>query len=246
MYNIKLVIEYDGSKFYGWQHQPELKTIQTELTRALETFLGVPLEKVTASGRTDAGVHALGQVVNFQLPFLPELRRLAFGVSSILRNEIAVLSAEQVPNDFHARKSANGKVYLYKVLNRSPMPTVDLGWVWHVPQALNVDTMRKHAEAFIGLHDFSSFRARACTALSPVKEIYSIDIEECPGGYINLRFQGSGFLKQMVRNLTGTIIDLSLGRLSEHDAKKILSSKDRTKAGQTAPACGLYLEKVIY
>ena len=245
-HNIKLTIEYDGAKFYGWQRQPKLKTVQGELDRALQTILPARVERLVASGRTDSGVHALGQVVNFHLPFMPDLFKLSFGISSILRNEVSVVGAEEVSADFHARKSAKAKVYLYRILNRSAMPTLELGRVWHVPQTLNLDFIRREAAALVGKHNFTSFRAIDCTAVSAEKEIFEIKIDDLGQGYLEFRFIGSGFLKQMVRNLVGTLIDSAQGRLDSPSISQILALKDRTQAGQTAPACGLYLEKVIY
>ena len=244
MPNIRLVLEYDGSGFCGWQKQTGLRSIEGELQKAIETVLRVKIPHVTAAGRTDAGVHARGQVVNFVVDAAPDLSRLARGVSALLRRELAVLSAEIVPDDFHARFSAGRKQYRYTVLQRDVPPVLERGRVWFVAQPLNIEAMQQAAGVLVGRHDFSSFRGANCTQKSPVKEIFESEVvaqEE----HLVYRVVGSGFLKQMVRNIVGTLVAIGKARASG-TMQEILAARDRARAGMTAPAHGLCLDWVGY
>ena len=245
MPNVRLVIEYDGSGFHGWQRQPGLRTIQGELERVLRIVLREDIPVVHSAGRTDAGVHARAQVVNFLVSNYPDLDRLRLSVSSLLRGEVTVLRADIVPNNFHSRRSSEYKQYSYHILNRPCPPSIDKGRVWHVAYDLDVGLMQEEAQEFIGTHDFSSFRGQDCTQVSPVKEILESDVS-ASGSYIVYRVIGRGFLKQMVRIMVGTIV----GRGRHHSwirpVKEILEAKSRHMAGKTAPPCGLYLDWVKY
>jgi tRNA pseudouridine38-40 synthase len=170
--NIKLVVEYDGSGFHGWQKQGELRTVQTELGRVLSLVLRSQIYPLHAAGRTDAGVHARGQVVTFKVSEVPDLWRLAQSVSHLLKGELAVLSAEVVDDSFHPGKSATHKQYTYSILNRPSPAVLDARRVWHVHRRLDISLMQKCAQEVIGEHDFSTFRDSECCARSPIKTIY--------------------------------------------------------------------------
>ena len=244
MPNIRFVLEYDGSGFCGWQKQPGLRSIEGELQRAIETVLRLKIDHVTAAGRTDSGVHARGQVVNFRVPELPDLSRLQRGVSALLRRELAVLSAEVVPDTFHARFSACRKQYSYSILHRQVPPVLERGRVWFVALPLDVPAMMQAASELIGERDFSSFRGANCTQKSPVKEIFESAVT-VHGEQIVYRVVGSGFLKQMVRNIVGTLVAIGKGQ-ARGSMREILEARDRGAAGMTAPAYGLCLDWVSY
>lgn len=246
MPNIKLTIEYDGAAFCGWQSQPNQRSIEDELKRALCTVLREDIQAVYASGRTDAGVHAKGQVVNFHCSATPDLYRLNIAVSSLLRDELAVLHSEFVADEFHARKSAKAKCYSYLILNRDAPVVLQRSRVWYVPGKLDFELMRKAAQELLGTHDFSSFQATGCQAKSSLKEIFSVRLEAAEAGLIRFEIVGSGFLKQMVRSIVGTLVDLGRGNLEIKSMAEIIKLKDRRQAGMTAPAHGLYLEWVRY
>lgn len=244
MPQVCLVIEYDGSQFCGWQKQPGERSIQAELERALGLVLRAPISPLTSSGRTDSGVHAKRQVVTFRCEQDPDLRRIVRGVSGILRNEVSVLEAGIVPDTFHARFSAVRKQYCYTILHREAPPSLDKGRVWHLRCPLNIEALRADAQLLVGTHDFSSFRGGGCAAKSPIRTIFASDFEyRAP--YLLYRVEGNGFLKQMVRNIVGTIIDCARGRLPLSLAE-VLAARDRTKAGVAAPAAGLMMEWVEY
>jgi len=242
--NIRLIIEYDGSGFSGWQSQLGQRTIEAELKRTLETVLRQPLRAIYASGRTDAGVHARGQVVNFFCEGQPDLSRLARAVSSILRRELTVHRAEIVPDEFHARHSAVSKQYSYTFYNRECPPVLDRGRVWFIPRKLDLKKMQAAAKSFVGQHDFTSFQDSECSSKDPVKTIYESELVQEPP-YIKFRVVGSGFLKQMVRNMAGTLVGIGDGRITL-SIEEILQAKDRRVAGVTAPGFGLCLDWVCY
>lgn len=244
MPNYLLVLEYNGANFHGWQKQPDVRTIQEELDKALEIVLKQKVEKLTASGRTDSGVHAKAQIVNFFVEEEINLERLILSVSSILKGELSVIDAKEVPLEFDACRNAKEKVYAYKILNRKPPPVLNKDFVWHVTSEIDLEKLKSDLEVLVGEHDFTSFRASGCGAKSPIKTIlgFEILVDE---SLIVINVHGKGFLKQMVRNIIGTAIDLQLNNITI-SMNEILNSKDRTMAGRTAPARGLCLKEVIY
>jgi tRNA pseudouridine38-40 synthase len=243
--NIRIDIEYDGSGFCGWQWQPGLRSIQETLQRALETVLREKISVLYASGRTDAGVHARRQTCSFKILGQPDLQRMAFGVTSILRGEIAILSAEYVADEFNARRSSKRKQYRYVILNRRAHPALDRGRLWHVPLLLDFERLQHEAKALVGSQDFRSFQAVGCQSLSTVKEIYESEWTRV-GDELHYRVVGNAFLKQMVRNIVGTQVDLCRGALRLETMADVIAARDRKMAGQTAPAMGLYLDWVGY
>jgi tRNA pseudouridine38-40 synthase len=243
---VKLVVEYDGSQFHGWQKQPGLRTVQSELERILSVVCRQPVGPLHAAGRTDSGVHARGQVVTFSLSEVPDLWRLAQGVSHLMKGELAVLSAAVVHDSFHPGIDSTHKQYSYRVLNRPAPAVLDARRVWHISRPLNLELMRACAASLVGEHDFSSFQDSECCAKSPIKTIYVSEIECQPGDLIVYRVIGSGFLKQMVRNIVGSLVDVGRGRLKVSSFSDILANKDRRTAGVTAPAHALSMDWVSY
>lgn len=241
----KMTIEYDGLPFVGWQRQKNGKTIQEVIEASIFAF---SKEVVTlyGAGRTDSGVHALGQTAHFDLNrnFSPTSVRDA--INFHLRPwPIVILNVEQVHCDFHARIDATARHYKYRILNRRAPPTIDFGRVWHIPRRLNVEEMADAASALIGKHDFTSFRAAACQAKSPVKTLTDLRISKVEDE-IHIEAYARSFLHHQVRNIVGTLKLVGEGKWDRTDILSALAAKDRSAAGPTAPATGLYLMAVIY
>ena len=245
MANIKLIVEYDGAGFHGWQKQPNLRTVQGELERVIKIILRRPISPLQAAGRTDAGVHARGQVVTFKVEGELDLYHLTQGVSHLLKGELSVLSACVVPDDFHPGWCATHKLYSYRILRRAAPAVLDARRVWHIGHEMDIELMQRCASMLVGEHDFSSFRDSACTARTTVRRIFSSAFE-LEGDQIVYRVIGSGFLKQMVRNIVGTLTDIGRGRMRDRSITEILAAKDRRMAGVTAPPHGLCMEWVSY
>lgn len=246
MRTVKLIIEYDGSRFFGWQEQAGVRTIQADLKKALQTILRSPIEGLTASGRTDKGVHARGQVVSFRTAndSFP-LDRLKLGVSALMRDEVAVLSADEMPARFNARFTPHIKQYSYSILTRRAPPILERHTMWHVPWKIDLEKMKSAARDLVGKHDFSSFQATDCTADSAVRTVEESQFEIC-GDILVYRVVARSFLKQMVRSIVGTLVALGEGRLELQSMREVLEARDRKKAGMTAPARGLCLDWVRY
>ena len=243
----KLTLEYDGTNTLGWQRQLDGPSIQEYLEKVLEILSGSHSE-VAAAGRTDAGVHALAQVAHIDFDTSMETWKIREAFNANLRQleaPVSVLDVEEVSSDFHARFSAQGRGYIYKILNRRSPSVLHANRVWWVPVELNVEAMRKGAQYLLGNHDFTSFRAAACQAKSPIKTLDKLDIEKI-GDEIIFTVEAKSFLHHQVRNMVGTLKMVGDGKLKPEDIKTILEAKDRSKAGATAPACGLYLSKVVY
>lgn len=243
----KLTLEYDGTDTLGWQRQLDGPSVQEYLETVLELLSGTHSE-VAAAGRTDAGVHALAQVahIDFETKMEPWKIREAFNAN--LRQAdapVAVIDVEPVSDDFHARFSAKGRGYIYRILNRRAPSVLRENRVWWVPVPLDVEQMQKGAAYLLGHHDFTSFRASACQAKSPVKTLDKLDIVK-EGDEIIFIVEAKSFLHHQVRNMVGTLKMVGEGKLVPEDIKRILEAKDRSAAGATAPACGLYLNKVVY
>lgn len=228
MPRIALTIEYNGAAFHGWQRQPRLRTIHEELKATASCVLREAVAHIYASGRTDSGVSARAQVVAFDVSNEPDLSRLKSAINSMMRGDLAVNNAVLVPNNFHPRGDAIGKEYRYRVLNRPAPPVLEAGRVWHVSWPLSLPLMRRLITPLIGTHDFASFRNSGCDAPSTIKTISEISIVAEPAGVIEFRIVGSGFLKQMVRIIVGTVIDLARGRTIRGVA--LLSEAARTDA----------------
>ncbi len=245
MQQVKLIVEYNGSGFHGWQKQPGLRTIQGVLEQTISTVIRAPAGPLHAAGRTDAGVHARGQVITFRSDQTLDLYRLANGVSHLMKGELTVVSAEFVPLDFHPGISATHKQYSYRILNRPTPAVLDAHTLWHIAPTLDFDRMQEDAKLLIGTQDFSALRDSTCTATSTVKTIYRSYFER-HGDLIVYYVVGSGFLKQMVRNIVGTLTDIGRGRLRDRSFAEILQGRDRRLAGVTAPPHGLTMDWVSY
>ena len=246
MRNIKLILEYDGTNYHGWQSQKGSgeATIQDALEEAIASLTGQVVRTVS-SGRTDAGVHALGHVANFPTDSPIPSGAWAPALNRLLPADIRIIFSEEVPEDFHARYSAKGKIYCYRILNRR-MPSALLRTrAWHVDRKLNVAAMRRAAQVLLGKHDFSSFRSASCNAKSPIRNIRSISIKKS-GDLIYVVLEADAFLMHMARNIAGTLVEAGLGRFDAGKVRAILRSRDRKEAGRTAPAHGLHLLSVYY
>ena len=244
--NYKLVLAYRGSDFYGWQRQDPHPTVQLAMEKALGKIFGKPVP-VAGSGRTDRGVHALGQTASVQLPPTHAPAVLLRALNFHLPPGVRVLSVKREKAKFHARFSARGKTYLYRIVNAPFLHPMEMGRVWHVPRPLNLAAVRQAARLFVGKHDFASFTSNpGYERTSTIRRLRSIRINRKPGNILELSFDGDGFLYRMVRNLVGALVKVGQGRLSVTDLKKILSARSRCIAPPTAPAEGLYLLKVRY
>lgn len=243
---IKLILEYDGSELCGWQRQANGPTVQQHLEEALERMVGSAVAVVGAS-RTDAGVHALGQVASFRTEANIPLHGFRMGLNSLLPAAIAVVSAEEAAEDFHARFSARGKRYRYAILTRSARAPLIRHRVWHKGgAALDLAAMREAAALLPGERDWSAFRAAGCTARTATRRVDAVEVSEPEAHRIDIVVRGNAFLRNMVRILAGTLVEVGLGRLAPRQVAEIVESRDRTRAGPTAPPHGLCLEEVIY
>ena len=241
----RLLIEYDGRPYCGFQAQGDLPTVQTSLEAAILKFSGQAL-RLTTAGRTDTGVHATGQVVTFDLDKAFRAAVVRDAINAYLMPEpISVVAAELCDAEFSARFSATGRVYLYRILNRHAPPALDQGRVWHVRKPLDVAAMAEAAAALIGRHDFTTFRYIACQATSPVKSLAIARVRRV-GEEIHLVFAARSFLHHQVRSMTGTLADVGSGRRPVAYVGEALAARDRAACGQVAPAHGLYLTHVAY
>jgi tRNA pseudouridine38-40 synthase len=245
--HIKLTLGYDGTDFHGWQAQPGLPTIQGEVERVLGEIEGKPVA-VAGSGRTDAGVHALEQVASFRLDNPIPLNNLRRAMNRLLPPAIRVFRAEDAPAEFHARFSAKAKLYEYRLWHGEVCPPLLCRYVYHHPYPLRLPAMLEAAPAFEGAHDFRSVAAAdedGALRENTVRTVFSSGLA-VEGELIRYRIRGSGFLRHMVRNIVGTLLEVGKGNLSPADIPEILRSRDRSRAGPTAPARGLFLVSVEY
>lgn len=241
----RLTIEYDGGPYAGFQAQADLPTVQAALERAVEAFCGERI-RVHAAGRTDTGVHATGQVIHVDLEKAWPAATVRNALNAHLRPEpIVVLDASVAPEGWHARFSAVGRRYRYRILNRASPPALEQGRVWHLKKPLDADAMHAAAQALVGQHDFTTFRDLACQAKSPVKTLDEVSVARA-GEEVVLTFAARSFLHRQVRSMTGTIAEVGLGRWTAADLKAALDEADRTACGPVAPAAGLYLTQVSY
>lgn len=244
MARIKLTIEYDGTDYVGWQVQPNGISVQQKLEEALEELLG-SFVRVHSSGRTDAGVHARGMVCHLDSERQLPLSAWREGVNRFLPEDIAVRAAEYVSDDFHARFSAKGKRYRYTVLRSEIRSPLQRCFSWQVRQPLDLSDLRSVAEMFVGEHDFSAFRTSGCAAETTIRHIFAVDLRE-DGPLLHIDVSGSGFLKNMVRMMVGTMIDVGRGKRPVTDVSLLLLSRPDVSPAYTAPAQGLCLMNVWY
>lgn len=244
MRNIQILLEYDGSHYHGWQIQKNAISIQEVVERAIGAITNERVNLI-GSSRTDSGVHARGQSANFLTQSRIPIDRFPYAINSKLPPDIRVIHACERPKDFHSRYDAVGKRYTYHVLNNAFGSALSYNRVWHVPQKLNIEDMKKAAEYFIGTHDFTSFRATGSSVQSSTRTIYASKLVYRDAEII-LDIHGNGFLYNMVRIIMGTLVEIGMGKIHYGEIPRIIRARDRNMAGITAPAQGLYLEKVYY
>lgn len=242
--NIQLIIEYDGTNYCGWQVQKNGVSVQEVLNKAIQRITKEDIY-IIGSGRTDAGVHALGQSAHFKTQVSIPINKIPFAINSQLPKDIRIKEAIERDMDFHSRYSAVGKVYQYKILNNEHGSALDYNRMYHIRQRLDVDKMRQAAKAFLGTHDFTGFSSVHSSVINKVRTIDYSDFD-IDGTHIIYTIKGNGFLYNMVRIIIGTLIQVGKGKLSHEDLPAIINSKKRANAGPTAPAHGLYLQKVFY
>jgi len=245
MRNFKMMLEYDGAAYCGWQKQLNGVSIQQILEEAVTRIIG---EKVSiiASGRTDAGVHALNQVASFRAQSLLPVNKMFLGINSVLPEDIVIKDLQEAPPDFNALKDAKGKVYLYRIKNQRLRPVLGRQYYWFVRYPLDMEQMHKAASFLTGEHDFSCFCATGCDIKDRVRTLKRVDIDGRDAGMLEITVESGGFLRHMVRNIVGTLVDVGRGKLKPDDMAEIIASGDRKKAGVAAPACGLFLKEVKY
>jgi tRNA pseudouridine38-40 synthase len=242
--NIKVVLEYDGSEFAGWQQQAHGRTVEAELKRALRELTGKD-HTVYAAGRTDAGAHAEGQVVSFRFEGRITPPRMVAALNARLPEDVAALSAEVVPDHFHARYSARWRRYRYRYLDRRARPALERGRCWQVAGPLDVESMSVAAKALVGKHDWTSYCAASEPADDRVREMRSAQVER-RGDFVELELVAEGFLRGLVRSIAGALAEVGRGRQRPEWVGEVLRARDRRLAAKTAPAGGLTLMEVIY
>ena len=243
MNNIKLVIEYDGTNYAGWQQQKNGITIHEKLSKAIEKVINEDVA-LLGSGRTDAGTHALGQVANFKTESNIPIYNLVQAINSYLPKDIVVKSAKKVPEKFHSRYSAKSKIYRYTILNSKERSAIGRNYSLHYSMYLDVEKMRKASKVLMGKHDFSTFKSKS-EVISSVRTIMKLEIKK-QGNFLVFTVEADGFLYKMVRSIVGTLIEVGRGKMTIVEFKKIVRSGARAKAGNTVAANGLCLLKVKY
>jgi tRNA pseudouridine38-40 synthase len=252
---IKLTLQYDGSDYSGWQVQKKETTIQSLLEDAVLNVTG-DRERVTGAARTDAGVHALKQVAVFKTRSTLKSDVFQRALNANITRDIRIINTEECPAKFHPRYSAKNKTYSYMISSTGAYSVFLRRYSWQIPYRLNCEAMKEAIGCLIGKHDFTCFRASGCSSKNPVREIMQIKISEFTSidfmsftfdaPVIKVGIQANAFLRHMVRNMVGTLVEIGRGKMPPDKMKEILESKDRSAAGQTAPACGLFLEKIVY
>ncbi len=242
--HFRLVIEYDGTDYQGWQLQPDQRTVQGTLEAALARLLQHPT-RVAAAGRTDAGVHAAGQVVCFRTARELSAETVHRALNALTPDDLVIRAVDTVSDDFDPRRAAQSRVYVYRLWNRATASPFWRRYAWHVRRPLAVEAMAAAARAMLGEHDFSSFRAASCEAAHPVRVVRRSEVTRA-GDLICYEIEANGFLHHMVRNLIGTLVEIGLGQRCPDDVSRLLAMRDRSLAGKTAPAHGLCLVRVRY
>ena len=245
MRNIKLTIMYDGKDFNGWQKQPNKLNIQGTIEKVISEMTGEEIE-LNASGRTDAGVHSFGQVANFKTNSKIPIDKFPIAINSKIKKSIVITNAEEVEERFHSRYNCKRKTYRY-IIDNSEFPTPMYRYLeYHIPNKLNIGAMKKAAKYFEGEHDFKAFKSSGTSSKSSVRTIYKAEVKKAENNRIYIELTGNGFLYNMVRIISGTLVEVGLGKIKPEEIKTIIESKDRQKAGKTLPAHGLYLMNVNY
>ncbi len=248
MHRIKLLIEYEGTNYVGWQRQKNGISIQNEIEKSLKKIFNEDIT-LSVAGRTDAGVHAFGQVAHFDIKYLEIDEKRIFKALNFylkkIKNKITILDSIKVDDKFHARFSAKKKIYLYKILNRNTKSFILENKVWFVPFKINIDKMINASKHFYGKHDFNAFRSVDCQAKNSIRTINNININKI-NNVIDIRIEAPSFMHNQVRIMVGTLINVGKEIFRDSDILDIIRSRKRENAGPTAPSEGLYLEKVIY
>ncbi len=242
---LRLVLEYDGTRYAGWQRQRRGPTVQAVVEEAVERITG-ERAGVVASGRTDAGVHALGQVAAVRLHSTMPPQRLMLALNAVLPEDVSVVEADEAPPGFHPRFDAVSKTYLYRVLNALPRPALERGRVWHVPTPLDEEAMTAALRAFVGEHDFRPFARSGSGVKSTVRRVLRVELRRRPRGMMELEIEATGFLRGMARQMVGTVINVGRGKLEPGQVAEILRTGRRSKWVVSAPPHGLYLKEVRY
>lgn len=245
MRNFKMILEYDGAAYCGWQRQPNGLSLQQVLEEALARIISENTT-IIASGRTDAGVHAMNQAASFRSHTGLSANKIFLGVNSVLPDDIVVKDLQEAPADFNALTAAKGKIYLYRIKNQRLRPALGRQYFWHVRYPLNLNRMRMAASELTGEHDFSCFCATGCDIKERVRHLADISIVRQENNLLEITLESSGFLRHMVRNIVGTLVDVGRGKIEPESMPEILASRDRKQAGTAAPACGLFLKEVKY
>ncbi len=245
MRTIKLLIEYDGTNYLGWQVQAKGETIQGMIEEKLKQLLGEKIHLI-GSGRTDAGTHAKGQVAHFRTRSRMDLHSIHRALNGLLSPDVAIKGIEETEEHFHARKQAKSKVYEYRILNRPIRSVFHRGYAWHIPQKLDWNEIKKATQKLIGEHDFSSFRSTGTPTKTAVRNVFRAEWKKGREGLVSFEIEANGFLKQMVRAIVGTLVEVGRGKMNAEAFQWVLESRDRKKAGPTAPSHGLFLKEVRY
>ena len=243
--NFKIIIEYDGSRYCGWQRQNHDPTIQETIEQALWRMTGQKISLV-GSGRTDAGVHAYGQVANFKCETKLNAEDFQGGLNSLTPDDIIITGCREVENEFHARYKAKSKEYIYRILNRLNPAAIDRQYAWYIRNDLNSEAMRAAISYLIGKHDFKAFEGAGSPRSHTTRCVMAANLCRDDVDFIIIEIEADGFLRFMVRNIVGTLVDVGKGKITPEEFKHILDSKDRSRAGATAPAHGLFLKEVKY
>jgi tRNA pseudouridine38-40 synthase len=245
MPRMAMAVEYDGTDFVGWQTQSNGRSVQSTLAAAVSRVAGEPVD-VHAAGRTDAGVHALAQVVHFDCRVRRTQRQWQLGINSNLPDDVAVDWVAEVPDDFDARRSATSRRYCYTIEQAARRPVLSRRYVWWLRERLDCAAMTRAAVYWLGEHDFSAFRAAQCQSRTPVRRLSAVGVASEDGRLVRIEFTANAFVYHMVRNLVGTLAEIGRGRTEPEWAAQLLASRDRRRAAPTAPACGLTLVDVGY
>ena len=243
--NFKIIIEYDGTRYHGWQRQKQDATIQGEIEKALGIITAKHIV-VNGSGRTDAGVHARGQVANFRCDTDLSPGVFQKGLNSLLPEDIVIRECRQVEDTFHARYDVKSKTYHYKIFNHPVPAAMNRSYVWSIRKQLNIMAMRSAVSYIIGSHDFKAFEGTGSPRAHTTRHVRAADLIESDSRLLTFRIEANGFLRFMVRNIVGTLVEVGLAKTSPAEFQQILKSRNRTKAGATAPPHGLCLMKVKY
>lgn len=243
--NFKLVVEYDGTSYHGWQRQKNRRSIQGGIEKATHAMTG-NASTLNGSGRTDAGVHALAQVANFHCDTHLPPQTLLKGLNALLDEDIVIKACAHAPDTFHARYDAKSKTYVYHIFNRAIPIAIGRQYAWHIRKRLDLEAMRTAISCLIGTHDFKAFEGAGSPRADSIRSIITAALTENKDGYLSFEVTADGFLRFMVRNIIGTLVEVGLEKITAGDFETILLSRDRSRAGATAPPHGLFLKSVQY